>query len=300
MIDFVNIPMVRWLTRKCDISPVFWMGCIAIGLCLPFTKALALEPSNSSNNPSFRSKAILVAGNGPERYLMELLADAFEQRHPSISIDFFWHENAKPVRTIELHEADIAITGKDVPSLRSTTIARDGIAVLTNFSNPIKEMTTLQLADVFSGKLRYWSQVYEEAPQTKIVLINRSRNQNIRQGFERWLKISKGIPRSVYRAETEKDAITRVSGNLEAVTFVSMAPALRAKADGVAINILFIDKIEPEVQTVLDKRYPIQRPIMFITNQEPTPEVLAFEQFVLSQEGQRLIKRSKYYPLSDR
>jgi phosphate transport system substrate-binding protein len=78
-----------------------------------------------------------------------------------------------------------------------------------------------------------------------------------------------------------------------------MAPALRAKEDGVAIRILFIDKVEPEVQTVLDKRYPIQRPVMLITSQQPTTEVLAFEQFVLSQDGQRLIRKSKYYPLSD-
>ncbi len=292
--------MVQCLIRKYDTPTIFCvMGIIAFGLCLPLTKALALEPAHSSHT-SLHSKTILVAGNGPERYLMELLADAFEKHHPSISIDFFWHSNAKPVRTIELHEADIAITGKDVPSLRSTMIARDGIAVVTNFSNPIKEMTTTQLADVFSGKLRYWSQVYEEAPQTKIILVNRSTNQNIRQAFEHWLKIPNGIPRSVYRAETEKDAITRVSGNLEAITFVSMAPALRAKEDGVAIKILFIDMIEPEVQTVLDKRYPIQRPVMFVTSQEPTPEVLAFEQFALSQEGQRLIRKSKYYPLSDR
>ena len=293
--------MIQWLTRKYNRPPVVCvMGIIAFGLCLPFANSLALEPPNSSHTTSHPSKTILVAGNGPERYLIELLADAFEQHHPSISVDFFWHSNAKPVRTIELHEADIAITGEEIPSMRSTMIARDGIAVLANFSNPIKEMTTTQLADVFSGKLRYWSQVYEEAPQTRIILVNRSTNQNIRPAFEHWLKIPNGIPRSVYRAETEKDAITRVSGNLEAVTFVSMAPALRAKEDGVAINILFIDKVEPEVQTVLDKRYPIQRPIMFITSQEPTAEVLAFEQFVLSQEGQRLIKKSKYYPLSDR
>ena len=91
-----------------------------------------------------------------------------------------------------------------------------------------------------------------------------------------------------------------VSGNLEAITFVSITPALRAKEDGVAINLLFIDQIEPEVQTVLDKRYPIQRPIMLITKDEPSAEVLAFEQFVLSPHGQRLIKKGAYYQLSDR
>jgi phosphate transport system substrate-binding protein len=277
---------------------------LLITLYLPFTQATAIEPPlrkpGTTNDGAHSSKAILIAGNGPERFLMETLANAFEQRHPSISVDFFWHPNAKPIRTIELDEADIAITGEEVPSLRSTMIARDGIAVLTNFSNPVKEMASNQLADVFSGKLRYWSQVYEEAPQTKIVLINRSTNQNIRQGFEQWLKITDGIPRSAYRANTEQEAITRVSGNLEAVTFVSMAPALRAKEDGVAINLLFIDKIEPEVQTVLDKRYPIQRPVILLTSQQPSTDVLAFERFILSQDGQRLIKKSKYYPLSDR
>jgi phosphate transport system substrate-binding protein len=297
--------MVRWFKKTNDIpNLVCIIGLLLIYVFLPFTQATALEPplpkQGTTNDGSHSSKTLLIAGNGPERYLMEIFADAFEQRHPSISVDFFWHPNAKPIRTIELDEADIAITGEEVSSLRSTMIARDGIAVLTNFSNPVKEMATVQLVNVFSGKLRYWSQVYEEAPQTKIILVNRSTNQNIRQGFEKFLKIPDGIPRSAYRANTEQEAITRVSGNLEAVTFVSMAHALRAKEDGVAINLLFIDKIEPEVQTVLDKRYPIQRPVILLTSQQPSADVLTFEQFVLSEDGQRLIKKSKYYPLSDR
>jgi len=297
--------MIRWFRKKSGDGTLFFlMVSLFILLLAPIPSLLALDLSLPQQVASLESSdlstTILMSGNGPERDLMEQLAEAFEQRHPSISVDFFWHPNAKPIRTIELHEADIAITGEEVPSLRSTIIARDGIAVLTNFSNPVKEMSKAQLAKVFSGTLRYWSQVYDEAPQTKIVLVNRTTNQNIRQGFEKWLQIPEGIPDTAYRADTEQEAITRVSGNLEAVTFVSMAHALRAKEDGVAINLLFIDHIEPEVQTVLDKRYPIQRPVMFITSLQPKAEVLAFEQFVLSQDGQQLIKRSKYYPLSDR
>jgi phosphate transport system substrate-binding protein len=286
------------------LTPTCIMGLLLLSLWLPLPPTSAQETSfleqGSTSNRLHPSKTILLSGNGPERYLMELLADAFEQQHPSVSVDFFWHPHAKPIRTIELGEADIAVTGEEVPSLRSTMIARDGIAVLTNFSNPVKEMTSDQLAEIFSGKLRYWSQVYEEAPQTKITLVNRSKNQNIRQGFEKQLKIPTGILPSAFRAETEQEAITMVSGNLEAITFVSITPALRAKEDGVAINLLFIDKIEPEVQTVLDKRYPIQRPVMLITSQQPSQEVLDFEQFILSPDGQRLIKKGKYYHLSDR
>lgn len=269
--------------------------------------AILLAPSGSfaetsSQNPTKAStdfERILIAGNGPERYSLEILAAEFEQRHPSISVDFFWHPNAKPIRTIELREADIGVTGETVPGLRSVTIARDGIAILTNFSNPVKEMTSQQVADVFSGKIRYWSDVYEEAPQTKIVLINRTLNQNIRQGLEQLLHIPNGISRSAIQAESEGQAIKLVSGQLDAVTFVSMTPALRAKEDGVAINLLFIDKIEPEVQTVLDKRYPLQRPIVLVTHTEPSSQVQLFEEFVLSPAGQALIKKGKFYPLNE-
>jgi len=76
-----------------------------------------------------------------------------------------------------------------------------------------------------------------------------------------------------------------------------MAPALRAKEDGIAINLLFINKVAPEVQTVLDNRYPLQRPVVLIANPSPSPHVLAFEQFVLSKEGQKLMQKGKYYPL---
>ncbi len=275
------------------------IGLWAISLVSSPALALDGKGAKTDLDSDNASQTVLIVGNGPERFLMELLAHAFEEKFPSISIDFFWHPNAKPRRTVELHEADIGVLGESVPSLRSTPIARDGIAVLTNFSNPVHEITKSQLADVFSGKIRYWSEVYEEAPQTKIVIVNRATNQNIGQGFSKWLGLSKGIPRSAYRADTEGNAIKAVSGNLNAVTFVSMAPALRAKEDGIAINILFIDQIEPEVQTVLDKRYPIQRPVVLVSQPDPGPGVLAFEQFVLSPAGQRLMRKGKFYPLAD-
>jgi phosphate transport system substrate-binding protein len=289
--------------NNANVVKVFLIGIgLLCGLVLPLNPAFPKESSTSEQRKdrTHPGETLLIVGNGPERYLLELLASEFESRHPSIAVDFFWHPNVRPIRTIELNEADIGITGEEAPSLRSTRIARDGIAVLTNFSNPVKEMTITQLTGVFSGTIRYWSQVNEEAPQTKIVLINRTNNQNIRQGLEKFLNLSEGIPRSAPRAETEDEAIKAVSGNLEAITFVSMTPALRAKEDGVAINLLFINRVEPEVQTVLDNRYPLQRPVMLITNSHPSPQALAFEQFALSQEGQNLMRKGKYYPLVDR
>ena len=257
-----------------------------------------LYAEGPSQNGTGRSETILITGNGPERHVLASLAQAFEEQHPSVSVDVFWHENAKPIRTVELHEADIGVTGYQAPYLRSTVVARDGIAILTNFSNPVSEMSLQQVADVFSGKIRYWSQIYEEAPEMRIKVVNRADNQNIRQGLLNVLGI-KRIPRKTRIVSQERHAINAVTGDLGAITFVSMTPALRAKEDGVAINLIFINKVEPEYQTVLDKTYPLQRPVVFITQPNPKPLILAFEKFVLSPEGQRIIKNNNYYPLSD-
>ena len=87
-----------------------WLLVAAIAI----PASLGAEPSAQSAVKSPTDfERILIVGNGPERHLLEILASEFEQRHPTISVDFFWHPNAKPTRTIELGEADIGITGEE-------------------------------------------------------------------------------------------------------------------------------------------------------------------------------------------
>ena len=275
---------------------------MSLGFCILLVSSAffncPLQAEEPPVRPSEVSGTLRVTGNGPEHFLLASLAQAFEDQYPTVSVDVFWHEHAKPIRMVELQETDIGVTGYTTPSLRSTAIARDGIAMITNFSNPVSEMSLSQLGDVLSGKTRYWSQVYEEAPEMKIKIVNRSDNQNIRQELLNVLGI-KHIQRSARIVDQERHAINLVTGDLSAMSFVSMTPALRAREDGVAINLLFIEKIEPEYQTVLDKTYPLQRPVVFVTQRNPTSLILAFEQFTLSPAGQRIIKANKYYPLND-
>ena len=87
-----------------------------------------------------------------------------------------------------------------------------------------------------------------------------------------------------------------MTGTLEAITFVSMTPALRAKEDGIGVNLLFVDRVEPEYQTVLDGRYPLQRPVVLITKPDPSPLVLAFEKFVLISYRPETRKKREIFP----
>ena len=252
----------------------------------------------------------LIVGNGPERYAIEALAKNFEASHPKTSIDFFWHQNARPVEEVRENGADIAVTGQAEHDLPSTTVAWDGIAVVTNFSNAIEDITREQLARIFSGEIKFWSQVYEEGPEARISLIHRTWNQNIRQPFEKFLGLEnhKGIRARV--VEKENETFKAINGDIYSISYVSMGPALQARKDGYGVTLLFVDDIEPEYQTVLDGTYPLRRPVVFVMNPNASPVALAFLEYVLSPQGQRAIKVGasglfqdktssviKYYPL---
>ncbi len=258
--------------------------CIALLAALPlFVSPVAGFAQDSTGNA-------LIVGNGPERYAIESLAKQFETLHPRTSIDFFWHQNARPVDKVRKGEADIAITGQAEPGLPSTTVAWDGIAVVINFANPLDGLTQARLAKIFTGQLTSWSHVYEEGPETGIALVQRTWNQNIRQPFETLLGITHQTNVRARVVEKETDVFKAVNGDTHAIAYVSMSPALQARKDGYGVTLLFIDDIEPEYQTVLDGTWPLRRPVVFVLTPDASPVARDFLAYVLSPEGQRAIQ----------
>ena len=98
---------------------------------------------------------------------------------------------------------------------------------------------------------------------------------------------------------------TRTGLETAANLLVSTAPGsttasdvlqMRVTDSGVPVRLLPIDKVEPETPTVKDGRYPLRRPVLLLSNNEPDPLIEAFEQFALSDEGQKILSES-YTPL---
>ncbi|HJU04373.1 MAG TPA: substrate-binding domain-containing protein [Nitrospiraceae bacterium] len=247
------------------------------------------------------SGPLIIAGNGPEQRLMEKLARAFEKANPRAYVDILWEENSKPIEVVESGQAHIAVSGAEDSDLAATQIGWDGIAVMVNLSNHTKEVTTDQVADIFSGKVKFWSDL--GGPETKVLLIDRPKNRNIRDTFERQLGIAGKIPDSAKVIGPDDKAIKTVVGTLpplSAVTYISLGQALEAVSSGVAVRLLPVDKVEPEEPTVKDGRYKLRRPLLLLTKKESNPTAEAFAAFALSKDGQTIIDNETYTPLAQK
>ena len=243
---------------------------------------------------------LTIAGNGPELTTIEPLARAFEKANPRVYIDVVWDASSKPLEMVKSGQAHIAVTGTEAPDLSATTIAWDGIGILVHLSNFTKEVTKQQVADIFSGKITMWSDL--GGPDTKILVIDRPRNQNIRDAFESQLGIAGKITGAAKVIGPDEQVVKTVVGTLpplSAVAYLSLNQGLSVVSGGVAVRLLPIDKVEPEVPTVKDGRYPLRHPVLLLSKKEPHPLAEAFTQFVLSPAGQQLIAET-YIPIKEK
>lgn len=253
---------------------------IALSLCLSLPSGAFAEVAGN----------LVIAGNGPEQITLETLARAFEKLHPRAYIDILWDENAKPLELVKTGQAHLAVTGAEDPALAATQIGWDGIGILVHLSNFTKEVTRQQVADIFSGKVRTWAEL--GGPDTKILLIDRPRNQNIREAFESFLGITGKIPDTARMIGTDEKVVKTVVGTLpplSAIAYVSLGTGLSVVSSGVAVRLLPVDKVEPEIPTVKNGRYGLRRPLLILSKKEPNPLVDAFVQFALSAQGQSII-----------
>jgi phosphate transport system substrate-binding protein len=254
--------------------------CLTISVATVFPSASRAEVSGN----------LIIVGNGPEQTTIESLARAFEKANPRAYVDVVWDDHSKPVEMVKAGEAHVAVTGSEDSGLAATQIAWDGIGILVHLSNFTKEVTKEQVADIYSGKVKEWSEL--GGPETKILLIDRPKNQNIRDAFERQLGINGKIPDNAKVIAKDDKVIKTVVGTLppmSAIAYISLNQGLAVVTSGVAVRLLPVDKVEPEVPTVKDGRYPLRRPVLLLAKKDPNPLVDAFVQFSQSSAGRQII-----------
>jgi phosphate transport system substrate-binding protein len=240
---------------------------------------------------------LVIVGHGPEQTTIEALARAFEKSNPRTYIDVLWDEKSTPLQSVKTGRAHIAVTGVEDRTLIATQIGWDGIGILVHLSNFTKEVTTQQVAAIFSGTIREWAEV--GGPETRILLINRPENQNIREAFESQLGIVGSIPQTATMIATDDMVIKTVVGTLpplSAAAYISLSTGSSAVAQGVAVRLLRVDTVEPEIPTVKDGRYSLRRPLLLLSKNDQHPLVDAFANFALSPLGQAIVGET-YVPM---
>jgi phosphate transport system substrate-binding protein len=180
-------------------------------------------------------------------------------------------------------------------------VALDGLAVVVNPANPVSKLTLAQLADIFTGKTKNWSEV--GGKDSEIVLLSREVNSGTHVYFkEHVLRGGDKNSRAEFAAaallQPSSQAIAdEVAQNLKAIGYYGMG-YLSSKQKALAVATTAAGPyVVPTPANVVDGSYSISRPLLFYTRGEPTGAVKEYLDFVLSPEGQKIVEEQEFVPV---
>jgi phosphate transport system substrate-binding protein len=174
------------------------------------------------------------------------------------------------------------------------TVAKDGLSVYVNESNPLKELTMAQLKAIFTGKVTSWKEV--GGPDAKIIPYSRENSSGTYVFFKEHV-----LENADYTPRAQNMPGTAAVVNAVAKEKFGIGYGGAAYAKG--IKVLKIKKddkaaaIAPEDKTIKDGTYPLSRPLFFYVRAKPSTDIKAFTDWVLTPEGQAIATKVGYFPI---
>ena len=242
-----------------------------------------------------QSGTVATDGSTSMEKMIGTIGEGFEEQNDGLTFTYNPTGSGSGIQAVEEDRCDIGLSSRSLKEeekeagLQETVVAYDGIAIIVNKDNPIKDLKVEQIADIYTGKIKNWKEV--GGKDAEIVLIGREAGSGTRDGFE---SITETNDKCKYRQELTStgDVITTVSKNPDAIGYASFA----AIKDNV--KILTVNGVKVSNKTIKDGSYTIQRPFVFVTkkDKELTDAAQKFFDFALSKDASQYILDSGAVP----
>ena len=106
----------------------------------------------------------VVAGSSSVAPVLEKLKEAYEEVNPNVKIEIQITDSSAGLKTVAGGTCDIGMSSRNLTpeesaELKDTVIAMDGIAVIVSKDNPVTDLTSEQVRQVFVGEITDWDGV---------------------------------------------------------------------------------------------------------------------------------------------
>ena len=232
--------------------------------------------------------SITMAGSTAFQPFAEKLAGQYMSFHPEVNITVQGGGSAVGVQSTisgaaQIGMADLVDLPEEAKVLHSTVVARDGISVIVHPSNSVSDLTTDQIRQIFSGKIKNWKEAGGfKAP---ITVVSREAGSGTRSSFEQIVKDIHLTDNAIIQ-DSNGTIRETVANDKNTIGYISHG-LLNDK-----IKPLKVNGVECTVLSIKDGKYPLVRPVFLLTKTKPEGAVAAFIEYILSPNGQKTIETS--------
>lgn len=251
----------------------------------------SVETSGQTQNSEI-SGVISMNGSTSMEKFANSLSESFMNKYSNVTATVQFTGSGAGIEAVANGSADIGNSSRSLKpeeiekGLVENIVAIDGIAVITNPSNPTNNITEEQLIGIYEGTIKNWKEVGGNDEQ--IVVIGREAGSGTRGAFEELLKMEN---KCFYAQEIDSTGavVAKVASTDGAIGYVSL------DVIGDTVKALNLDGIEPTAENIKNGKYFLCRPFVMVTKGEISKQsdaVKALFEYIDSEEGQKIIEKT--------
>jgi len=248
-----------------------------------------------------------AAGSTTVLPVVSTAAAAYHQQHPDVTITVSGGGSGVGIASMIQHTADIGMASREIDAGEAAglhgkvdvvTIARDAVAVVVSkavYIGGVHQLSLDQIAAIYRGKIKNWKAL--GGPDARIFVIDKESSRGTRHVFAEAVlgdAHARATGASVISGSNNEEQAL-VAHSDQAIGMLSNAwlnDAVRGIAVGTENNAVL-----PDIQHVRDGSYPISRNLHVLLPKNSSPEAHDFIKFLLSKQGQTIVRQSGYLPV---
>ena len=236
------------------------------------------------------SGSISMAGSTSMEKLANAAAESFMAKYPGVMVTAEFTGSSAGVEAVTAGSVDIGNSSRALKDSEKEAgaveniVAIDGIAVVVDPANTVTGLTKQQLIDIYTGKVKNWSEVGGQ--DSVIIVVGREAGSGTRGAFEEILEVE-DVCAYANELDSTGAVMAKVASTPGAIGYVSL------DVIDETVTALALDEVEPTVENIKAGSYFLSRPFVMATVgeiSEQKEEVQAFFDYLASEEGKEIIQ----------
>ena len=262
-----------------------WGKFLRCSLCFAaLLPGLAVTAGSAVSSPA---RTVHIRGSTTFEAIVQSLAEQYMRSNPASAVVVSGGGTSRGYLTLLDNTADLAVVSGAPSEDAQDGITRSGLKLVNvpfrrvamapavHFSNPVNDLSAIQLREIFTGRINNWKAVGgRDAPIN--VYIGPPGDGITNTWSEKVLGDADTFTPRARNAELEQ-RVAGVGKDPFGITYLA-TESLKNQA----LKVLSVDKVMAGADSVLSGRYTLLAPLMFVTREKPSVEAQKFLQFVNS------------------
>lgn len=275
------------------------IGLITLTVVLSASALVGCGGSNDKKSDTGKDLKgnITAVGSSALQPLVEAASSGFTEKNPNVKVNVQGGGSGQGLSqissgTVQIGNSDVFAEEKKVKTdnLEDNKVAVVGMGPVVNKEVKVDNITSQQLADIFTGKIKNWKEV--GGADQEIVVINRAQGSGTRATFE---KFALNGQQSIKAQEQDNSGsvqkiVAQTPGSISYLAFSYF------KGD---IKPLKVDGVEPKAENIADNKWKIWSYEHMYTQKKADDATKAFIEYMKSDDVQKeLVSKLGYISIN--